>query len=191
MKFLNVDWIILATGVAIFFARIIDVSLGTLRTISIVQGRKWMAFCLGFFEIILWLSVISTVVHKIKEAPILGIFFAFGFATGNLVGIQIERWLALGYVILKVISKKYFTKMSRCIREAGYAVTTFQGEGKDGPVVELYIVCRRQDLKRILLLVKDIEPSAFYIIEHAGSASKIYRPILQQPTGWRSILKKK
>jgi len=183
--------IIFLTGLAIFFARIIDVSLGTLRTISIVQGRKWMAFWLGFFEISLWLAVISTVIHQITEAPLLGIFFAFGFATGNLVGIQIERWLALGHIILKVISKEHFHEMTQYIREAGYAVTTFQGEGKEGPVVELYIVCRRQDLKNILTRVKDIEPTAFYIIEHAGAASKIYRPILQQPTGWRSILKKK
>ena len=182
---------ILLTGIAIFFARIVDVSLGTLRTISIVQGRRWMAFWLGFFEISLWLIVISTVIHKVTEAPVLGLFFAFGFATGNMVGIQIEKWLALGHIILKVISKEQFEQMTQCIREAGYAVTTFHGEGKEGPVVELYIVCARKNLTNILSLVKEIEPTAFYILEHVGAVNKIYRPILQQPTGWRSILKKK
>jgi uncharacterized protein YebE (UPF0316 family) len=182
---------ILLTGVAIFFARIIDVSLGTLRTISIVHGRKWLAFWLGFFEIIIWLTVISTVIHKIKEVPILGIFYAFGFAAGNLVGIKVENWLAFGCINLRVISRKHHQEMSKSIREAGYAVTTFQGEGKTGPVVELYVACRRRNLKELLEIVHQFEPDVFYTTEHAASVSKVYGPIFQPVTGWRSILKKK
>jgi len=185
------DLMIILTGIAIFFARIVDVSLGTLRTISIVQGRKWMAFWLGFFEIIVWLTVISTVVNKIAAAPLLGVFYAFGFATGNMVGIRIENWLAMGHIILRVISRKHYIEMARRIRVAGFAVTTFHGEGKDGPVVELYIVCRRRDMKVLLTLVQDIEPGAFYITEQAGAVSKIYRPIFQSVTGWRAIFKRK
>lgn len=76
---------ILLTGIAIFLARIIDVSLGTLRTISIIQGRTWVSFWLGFGEIIIWLWVISTVIPQIKDIPILAIFYAFGFTFGNMV----------------------------------------------------------------------------------------------------------
>lgn len=185
------DLIIAVTGIIIFLARIVDVALGTLRTISIIQGRKWAAFFLGFFEITVWLTIISTVINKISEAPVLGIFYAFGFATGNLVGIKIESRLALGYIIFRVISRDHFDEIARCIREAGFAVTTFYGEGKYGPVVEIYVVCRRRDLKGILALVEKIEPSAFYVTEQAGAVSKIYRPIVQPVTGWRAILKKK
>lgn len=183
--------LVLLTGIAIFFARIADVSLGTLRTISIVQGRTWMAFWLGFLEIVIWLTVISTVIHKIQEIPILGLFYAFGFATGNMAGIKIEKWLALGYIILRVISRKRYHEMTSAVRQAGYAVTTFHGEGKTGPVVELYIVCQRKNLKEILQIVHQIEPDVFFITEQAGSVSKVYRPILQPVTGWRAIFKKK
>ena len=141
---------ILLLGLAIFFARIVDDSLGTLRTISIVHGRKWMAFWIGFVEIIIWLTVVSTVIYKIREIPVLGIFYAFGFATGNLVGIQIEQWLALGNIILRVISRDHPEALTSTIRRAGYRVTLFHGQGKSGPVVELYIVCRRRDLKEVL-----------------------------------------
>jgi uncharacterized protein YebE (UPF0316 family) len=183
--------LIVVFGIVIFIARIVDVALGTLRTISIVQGRKWMAFWLGFFEIIIWLAVISTVIHKIKEIPLLGVFYAFGFATGSIVGIKIENWLALGHIILRVISRNHFKEIAHCVRKAGFAVTTFHGEGKYGPVAELYIVCHHRDLKIILKLIKNIEPTAFYVTEQVGSVSKIYRPILQSVTGWRAILKKK
>jgi len=182
---------ILLTGVAIFLARIVDVSLGTLRTISIIQGRSWVSFWLGFGEIIIWLWVISTVITQVKEIPVLAIFYAFGFASGNMVGIRIERWLAFGHIIIRVISTKHFKEMADTIRKAGYGVTTFQGEGMCGPVMELYIVCRRKNLRDVVQLAHSIEPDAFYITEQVGEVSKIYRPIMTPITGWRAILKKK
>lgn len=185
------DSLTIATGMLIFFARIIDVSLGTIRTISIIRGRTWVAFWVGIVEISVWITVISTVVNKINDVPLLGVFFAFGFATGNLVGIHIERKLAMGHIIIRVISRDYYREMAETIRAKDFAVTVFQGEGKDGPVGELYIVCRRRHLGEILEMVRLIEPEAFYITEQVGSVSKIYRPMMQSATGWRAILKKK
>lgn len=182
---------VILTGTAIFFARIVDVSLGTLRTISIIQGRTWVSFWLGFVEILVWLWVISTVIPQVREIPILAIFYAFGFACGNMVGIRIEKWLAFGHIIIRVISKQFYKEMAGAIRQAGFGVTTFQGEGMSGPVIELYIVCRRKYLREIVGIVRSIEPDAFYITEQAGEVSKIYRPILSPVTGWRAILKKK
>ena len=127
---------ILLTGIAIFLARIIDVSLGTLRTISIIQGRTWVSFWLGFGEIIIWLWVISTVIPQIKDIPILAIFYAFGFAFGNMVGIRIEKLLAFGHVIIRVISREHYSQMTKVLRQAGFGVTTFHGEGMNGPVVD-------------------------------------------------------
>ena len=187
----NFDLAILATGILIFLARIVDVSLGTLRTISIVQGRTWVSFCLGFGEIIIWLWVISTVVPHIKETPALAVFYAFGFATGNMIGIRIERWLAFGHIIIRVISREHDREIVDTLRRIGFGVTTFRGEGMNGPVIELYIVCRRRELREIIRIVHSIEPGAFYITEQVGEVSKIYRPIMTQVTGWRAILKKK
>lgn len=179
------------TGILIFFARIVDVSLGTLRTISIIQGRTWVSFWLGFIEIIIWLWVISTVVPQVKEIPVLALFYAFGFACGNMVGIRIERWLAFGHITIRIISRSHYREMADALRKAGFAVTVFQGEGMEGPVFELFIACRRRCLRQITDIVKAIEPDAFYISDQAGSVSKIYRPIMSPVTGWRAILKKK
>jgi len=73
------------TGLVILFARICDVSMGTIRTIMIVQGKSVVAFILGFVEVIIWIAIVSTVVHNIRESPVLAVFYAFGFATGNVV----------------------------------------------------------------------------------------------------------
>ena len=187
----SLTWQTLLLGLGIFAARVGDVTLGTIRTISIVQGRTKTAFFLGFVEISLWLTVIATVLHDIADTPWLGLFYALGFATGNMVGIKLERRLAFGHLILRVITRADGQAMASRVREAGHAVTTFQGEGRDGPVTELYIVCRRRDFHDIMDLVRDMDPTAFYITEQAGDASKTIRPFMTRPTGWRSTLKRK
>lgn len=73
----------LITGMIIFFARVCDVSLGTIRTIVTVQGRTVIAFFLGLVEVVIWISIVSTIVLTINNSPVLVVFYAFGYATGN------------------------------------------------------------------------------------------------------------
>lgn len=181
----------LLTGTLVFFARVMDVSVGTLRTISIVQGRTKTAFFLAILEISLWLMVISTVLNQIMSRPLLAVFYALGFATGNVVGIRLEKRMAFGHMILRIISQSNGLDMADLVRDSGYPVTTFQGQGRSGPVTELYIVCRRRDFKPIIDMVHSLEPEAFYITEQTGNVSKVYRPVMQPLTGWRAIIKKK
>ena len=181
-------WLI---GILIFFARIIDVSIGTLRTIGIVQGRMKMAFFLGLIEISMWLLVLTAVLQKVMETPILAVFYAVGFSTGNVVGIYIEKKLAMGFTNLRVISSNNGGIIAERIREKGYKATVFEGEGKEGKVIEVYVVCERKAIPELIRIVREIEPDAFYITEQVGIVSKMLRPMMVPATGWRSIHKKK
>ena len=185
------DLNILLTGMIIFVARICDVSIGTVRTIVTVQGRTVIAFVLAVFEIVIWVTVASTVINQIKEKPILVVFYAFGFATGNVVGIIVERRLAFGVIILKVITRDAGSTIADSLRKRGQPVTLFVGEGMTGPVTELYIACRRRDLKWILPEVKEMDQDAFYVVEQARDVSKVLRPIYSPIGGWRSRYKRK
>jgi len=178
-------------GILIFLARVVDVSVGTLRTISIVQGRTKIAFFLAFIETSVWLLVLSAVLPQVMHTPILGVFYAFGFATGNVVGIMAEKRLAMGYTNFRVITTKFAREITNSLREKGFAVTTFEGEGKDGKVTEIYVASERKNLTTLVKLVKEIEPDAFYIAEQAGYMSKIHRPTMVPTTGWRGVQKKK
>jgi len=128
---------------------------------------------------------------QIRESPLLAFFYAFGFAAGNIDGIKLENMLALGYINLRVICRKNFQEIYKSVRDAGYAVTAFLGEGKSGPVVELYIVCRRRNLKELLEIIHKIDPDVFYTTEQVTSVNRVYGPIYQPISGWRSVLKKK
>ena len=181
-------WIL---GILVFLARIVDVSVGTLRTISIIQGRSKVAFVLAFIETTVWLLVLSAVLPQVMNSPVLGVFYAFGFATGNVVGIMVEKRLAMGYTNFRVITTRFAKEITSSLREKGFAVTNFEGEGKDGKVTEIYVVSDRKNLPALVKIVKEIEPDAFYIAEQAGIVSKIRRPTMVPATGWRGIQKKK
>lgn len=182
---------ILLVGILIFFARIVDVSIGTLRTIVTIQGRIRLAFVLGFVEVTLWVTIISAIVKNIETAPVLALFYGLGFASGNVVGILAERRLGLGHVALRVFSRTAGEVLADQFRDQGQPVTVFHGEGRSGPVSQLMIVCARKKVREILEQVREKDPEAFYLVEFARDVGHLPAPLCQQPTGWRSVLKKK
>ena len=182
---------ILLTGIVVFFARICDVSIGTVRTIVTVQGRSVIAFILALFEITIWVTVAGTVINQIKDQPLLVVFYASGYATGNVVGIMVERKLAFGIIILKILTRNAGKEIANFLRMKGQAVTVFIGEGMAGPVNELYVACRRRDLKWILPQVKNMDKNVFYVIEQARDMSKVLKPINTPMGGWQTVFKKK
>ena len=182
---------ILTTGIIIFLARICDVSIGTVRTIVTVQGRTVIAFFLAIVEISIWVTVASTVITQIRDQPLLVVFYAFGYATGNVVGIMVERKLAFGLMILRIITRSGGADIAGYLRDRGQPVTIFQGEGQRGPVNELYIACRRRDLKWILADVKRLDPKLFYVVEQARDISKVLKPLYTPLGGWRAADKRK
>ncbi len=176
----------LMLGLLIFVSRVVDVSLGTIRTISIVQGKTLVAFVLGFMEVFIWISIVSAVVNRVAQTPILVLFYALGFATGNVVGIEVEKRLGFGAIILRVMSRPKGIQIAARLRSLGQPVTVFKGEGMHGELPHLYVACRRRDLRWILPIVKEEDPDAFYITEQARDVSKILRPFASPVTGWRS-----
>lgn len=167
---------IFALGLCIMLAQMLVLTLGTIRTIITVQGHARIAFLLGAIEVALWLSVISTVLAKVSSQPVLGVFYVLGFAAGNVCGILIERKLALGHVIMRAIAVREGQRMAEKVRQAGFAVTTIEGQGVSGAVSILFVVCRRKDLRRILPLVKSVDANVFYSVEAASEVSRIHTP---------------
>ncbi|MBU1108806.1 MAG: hypothetical protein KKB51_19170 [Candidatus Riflebacteria bacterium] len=185
------DITIILTGLAVFFARIVDVSVGTIRIISIVNGRMKTAFILGFVEVSIWLLVISTVLDKIKESPVIAVFYALGYASGNVVGILIEKRVSLGNSLLRIISMENGAEIATEFRRLGYQVVSFDGIESDRAIKEIEVPCRRKDIDRLVNIARKIEPDAFFITANIGVGPKIRHPVMQPPTGWRAIFKRK
>jgi uncharacterized protein YebE (UPF0316 family) len=164
-------------GLSVFIAQVSALSIGTVRMLSLVQGAARTAFVLAVLEMSIWLGAASAVLTKVSTVPFLGVCYIMGFAVGNVVGIMVEKRLALGRVVLRAITPRHGERMAETIRKAGYAVTTIPGSGAGGPVTILFVICMRKDVKRILPLIKVIEPKTFYSIEPAGEVSTLHRPL--------------
>jgi uncharacterized protein YebE (UPF0316 family) len=182
------DSTVLATCLLIIIARITDVSLGTLRTVNVIRGRRGIAWILGFCEILIWVFAVSKVIGNLQQ-PAYAISYALGFATGNYVGMTFERWIAFGEQVVRVFTREG-AKIATQLRTEGYRVTTFEGEGRDGTIQMLFIEILRRKTPDIIEFVRQIDPTCFYIVDDVRMVS-LGSITLHEPTGWRAILKKK
>ncbi len=176
----------------IFFARIIDVSIGTIRVILLSRGNRLIAPLMGFFEVIIWLAAIGKVMQNLTNV-VCYIAYGAGFATGNYVGMLIESKLALGYQIVRIISTSPLQLLPTELRNEGYGVTVLKGRGASGVVHILFSVISRKKVNDFIKLVLSIEPKAFISVEDVRSSHAGY---LQSATRgnsfWmRKIFKKK
>ncbi|GMU85729.1 MAG: hypothetical protein AMXMBFR48_09710 [Ignavibacteriales bacterium] len=146
--------------VLIALMRICDVSIGTVRTILVVQGRRYYAAFAGFFEVLIWVFAIRFIFqHLDNTANLFG--YAIGFSLGNFFGITIERWIGLGHANINVISKFNTDKIADALRLAGYGVTIIPGEGGSGGVSIINCILPRKKVQNFIKLVESIDKEAF------------------------------
>jgi uncharacterized protein YebE (UPF0316 family) len=152
------------SALMIFLLRVIDMSLDTMRMLFVVRGKKPIAWVLGFFQSMVFVIAISTVLANLNN--ILNIVgYAAGFATGNVLGMFIEERLAIGHIAMRVISSKKGSAITKALRKAGFAITEIQARGRDGKVIILNSSIRRRDIPRFENLVTKTEPGAFITAE--------------------------
>ena len=157
-------------SLAIVAARIVDVSLSTFRTVAVIQGRRGLAWILGFFEVLVWVLVVSEVLVSVSEHTWFAVPYAIGFATGNWVGIVIEEHVALGRQNLRIFTREGPTMAPR-LRDAGFGVTEFDGRGKDGPVTMLFVEAERKSMRHVARLAREIDPKCYYSVGDVRRAS--------------------
>ncbi len=168
MEFLNDNPAVLA--VAIFFARITDVSLGTVRTILVIRSRRGWAAFLGFFEVLIWLLAAGKVIQNLDHSWYLPIFYAGGFAAGNIVGIWLESRLALGSELVRAVSKNARVDLAVELRGRGYSVVEMPGVGDyEEPVQVLLVVEKRKKVAQLIDAICECDPEAFWTVSDIKS----------------------
>lgn len=165
MQFINSDlFTYVLLPLFIFLARIMDVSLGTLRIIFVTKGMRKVAPLFGFFEVLIWLIAISRIMQNLDNW-VCYIAYAAGFATGNYVGMYLEEKLAIGHEMIRVITRRDAAGLINDLREKGYGVTSVRAEGIEGEVAVIYIIVRRSMIKEVLDLINLHNPRALYTVE--------------------------
>lgn len=163
-------WVIIPA--LIFLARICDVSINTVRVIYMLNGKRWLSTALGFFESLIWLLAISQILQNVTN-PVSYLAYSGGFATGIFVGMLIEERLAIGNVIVRIISQRDAHQMVDNLREGGYRITVLDAEGNHGPVSVIFLISKRQEISRITEIVERTNPMAVFTVEGVKSVRDI------------------
>ncbi|MFZ0531735.1 MAG: DUF5698 domain-containing protein [Anaerolineales bacterium] len=177
MSFLDSNlYVWVALPIMVFFARVTDVSLGTLRIIFISRGKRNLAPLLGFVEVFIWITVVSQIVSHAHNI-LAYLAYAAGFAAGAFVGMYIEGRLAIGTQIVLAIIQDHANGLIVHLHEAGYGVTCVDGEGANGPVKLIYTIVPRRSLEEVLSIIHQTHPRAFLSIQDVRSTQEGIFPI--------------
>ncbi len=183
-------WVILP--LLIFLARILDVSMETIRVVFISRGIRLYATVIAFVEIVIWLLAVEVVMRDLSN---IGNFlaFAFGFAAGTYIGLLVEERLSIGMVIIRIITTgEPVDAIVSYLRSEDHGVTTLDAKGSRGDVTMIISLVKRRDVSRIIDHITIWNPRAFFSIE---DVKNVHEGIFRQqdagsfPQRLRSLLR--
>lgn len=163
------NWIVLP--LIIFFSRLGDVSLGTLRHVFISKGYRKIVPLLGFFEVLIWIVVVAQIMKNLNNFACY-LAWAGGFATGTYVGLLIEERLALGLQVIRIITNQNCDSLLENLKLGNHGVTVVDAQGAVGPVKMIFTIIKRKNVRRVIELIRQHNPTAFYSIEDIKNANQ-------------------
>ena len=155
----------------IFFGRIIDVTLGTMRIIlfrkeQIKSPHYWI------FEVFIWVVVISQILVRANDL-VSYLSYAAGYATGNYIGILLEQRIAYGIILCRIYTRKNGANLINLLKEMGYGATIIPAKGSIDKVDIVETVVERKEMKNLEKALGEFDPNLFYIVEDLRSKQTV------------------
>ena len=144
----------------IFAVRVLNMAVDTIRMLTVMRGMRTVTFILGVVQTALFVIALGSVINDLNN-PLNIIAYSVGFATGNVIGMMIEKRLAFGYINMTIISSVRGQELADKLRSDGHAVTEIPARGKDGSVEVLECSVQRKYAADVQKLALDIDPGAF------------------------------
>ena len=177
----------------IFFARVCDVTLSTIRIIFVMNGKRNIAPILGFFEAFIWLLAVGQIISQVDNI-FAYLAYAGGFAAGTYIGMYVEERLAVGMAVLRLITREINEGMLGFLHENKFSYSLIDGMGRKGKVNVVFFVVKRENLARLIEGINEHHPNAFYTIENIRQVSEEHQfnsPIGSQQNARRWQLKRR
>jgi uncharacterized protein YebE (UPF0316 family) len=172
---LSFFWGLLPIPALIFVLRAVDLALATLRTLTVLRGQRIRTWILGFAQAFLFVTAVAGVLTYLDNAVNL-LAYAGGFATGSVIGITIERWLAPGHSQVTVISQGRGSEVADTLRDVGRGATELPARGQEGTVSMILCNVPRKEIGEVKQLIISTDPLSFIAVEHV----RLFRG------GWRA-----
>lgn len=152
-------------------AKIVEISIQSLKTCMMVKGQRMKAAMLGFVECMIWGLVISTLVTSLGDDYLLLVFYCFGYATGLFLGSTIESKLAIGTSNLELFANDENTdKITVYLKERNMGYTVLDGYGSKDKMNMIFIVLARKEASKTLKDIRKICDNKVFVV--ASEVSK-------------------
>ena len=152
---------ILLICLKIFFARIVDVGLGTFRTVCIVKGKRFTSTLIAFFEVLIWFLIAREALNSEVTSIFIPIAYAGGFATGTYLGIILSNRFISGQLTLNIISSNINDEHIKTLKSKGYGVSILKTQDEKKMLV---MGIDKKNLKEAETLIKTMDENAFIIV---------------------------
>lgn len=162
----------------IFLIRVFGNTISTLRLVMLARDRDGIVLVLSFLESLTFAIAIGAVVTNLDSVVNL-IAYSGGYAIGSSLGVWLERRLTLGFVQLTTISPGNGRLIADTVREAGFGATEINGYGAEGEVLIIETVVERQNLKRCMDAIQQIDPDAFITTRTLQSTRRGFIPAVR------------
>jgi len=153
---------VFVTFCLIVLARIIDVSLDTIRMVSVVQGRRAFAAVLGFFESVVYICAVAKVLLNMNQ-PVYALSYGLGFATGTYLGMVIEQRLAFGKQLVFLLTPKG-PELAEVLRAGDYRVAELKGRTRDGDLTILSVEIARREAQTLIRIASAVDEQCVVIV---------------------------
>ncbi len=156
----------------IFFGKILEVSLGTLRIVLINRGERLVGACIALVEITLWLVIAGSVLADYKSDPWKMIAYALAYALGNFAGSWLEERLAFGLCSIQcvVMKKEVAENICDTLRSHGFGVTELTVQGRDGGEHYMLLSTLRRKLSgEAIALMQSVDPAVVITVSDVKS----------------------
>lgn len=149
----------------IFLARMVDVSIGTVRTIMMVKGKKYIASVLAFFEVFVWFLVAKEALVNVSDSLWIAIAYSGGYASGTFVGSVVTNKFINSNIAIEATTSSNNNELINRLRSEGYGVSVVSlKKSKDEENRDLlFIKVRNKSLRKVIDLIKEYEPKSFIV----------------------------
>lgn len=168
----------------IFFARLVETSLETIRTVYVSRGHQYLSAGIGVIKVAFWLLSTGLVLTNLDN--IWGILaYIAGYGFGTIIGMEIEERISIGNVVVRIISGKDPQPLMSRLKGMGYGITRLEGSGYFSPDVSvLLMVVPRKELSQLLEILKNEYPSLLYTVEDVRKASDVGKIFHGKRSNW-------
>ena len=155
----------IAVCIIVCIAKIVEITIQSLKTCMMVKGQQLKAAALGLLECIIWGLVISTIIGTLGDNLLLLVFYSFGYATGLFLGSTIEGKIALGTSSLQLIADDENTKkIIEYLKSNSRGYTVFSGHGSTKTMNMILVVLTRRDAIPVLREIRKICDNNVFVV---------------------------